>query len=187
LLELKTRLNMLTLENKEKERVNFNAVTEGYKNLMSNIAEWEQNYVLKAPIHGVVSFFKFQHQYQVVQESEEVFTIVPAGTQKLLGRVYMPTFNSGKVKVGQRAIIKLNDYPYQEFGIIHGSVRSISDVAKSDSYAIELLVPEKLNTTYNKELPFRPQMQGQVEIVTEDLRLIERVYYQFRSMLRNNN
>lgn len=40
-----------------------------------------------------------------------------------------------------------------------------------------------LPITYNKQIDFRQEMTGQTEIITEDLRLIERFFYQFRKVI----
>lgn len=49
---------------------------------------------------------------------------------------------------------------------------------------MEVELPNGLKTSYNKELVFDKEMRGSAEIVTEDLRLIERVFYQFRELFK---
>ncbi|MEM9548782.1 MAG: HlyD family secretion protein, partial [Bacteroidota bacterium] len=41
-----------------------------------------------------------------------------------------------------------------------------------------------LITSYKQEIEFRQEMSGTAEIITEDLRLIERFFYQFRTVLQ---
>ena len=41
-------------------------------------------------------------------------------------------------------------------------------------------------TSYNKDIEFKQEMRGAAEIITEDLRLIERFFYQFREVLNRN-
>jgi hypothetical protein len=43
-----------------------------------------------------------------------------------------------------------------------------------------------MTTTYNKQLNFKPQLQGDTEIITEDLRLLERVFYQIKRLVRRS-
>jgi len=45
-------------------------------------------------------------------------------------------------------------------------------------------LPKTLITSYNKEIEFKQEMQGVAEIITEDLRLIERVFYQFKKIFK---
>ena len=44
-------------------------------------------------------------------------------------------------------------------------------------------VYNKQKTSYNKKLPFDKELKGNAEIVTQDLRLIERFFYQIRKLL----
>ncbi|MDX1904183.1 MAG: hypothetical protein SFU27_08495 [Thermonemataceae bacterium] len=45
-------------------------------------------------------------------------------------------------------------------------------------YHLTINLPEHIQTTYKKELPNSAELQGEAHIVTEDLRLIERLFYQ---------
>ena len=40
-------------------------------------------------------------------------------------------------------------------------------------------------TSYKKEIPFKHEMNGTAEIITEDLRLIERFFQQFKNAFNN--
>jgi len=89
----------------------------------------------------------------------------------------------GKIKIGQTANIKLENFPDNEFGTLKGEVKHISLLPNKDGlYLIDVSLPEKLITSYNKEIPFKQEMRGMVEIITEDLRLIERFFYQFKNL-----
>lgn len=96
----------------------------------------------------------------------------------------LPAQRSGKVKVGQRVIIRFTSYPDQEFGIVKGQVSSISLVPNQNNYMIEILLPDGLHTNYKKELPFSPEMEAQADIITDDLRLIERFFMPLKKSLR---
>jgi len=51
-------------------------------------------------------------------------------------------------------------------------------------YLLDVELPKKLVTTYNKDIEFKQEMQGSAEIITEDLRLIERIFFQFKDIFR---
>jgi multidrug resistance efflux pump len=180
----KTRVQLQLRNQQEKKQLELN-LTESYENLRSQLSIWEHKYVLRSPISGRVTFFKFWSDYQFVTLGDEVMTIVPDQTQALIGKVQMPVQNSGKVKIGQQVYIRLDNYPYQEFGMLTGVVQSISLVPRNASYAIEVHLPYSLHTSFNKHLDFKQEMQGGAEIITEDLRLLERIFYQIRRLLTN--
>ncbi len=82
--------------------------------LRSNIDKWTLNYVLSAPISGKVVLNGLVVQ-QYVRNGEIVMTIVPQSLDKIVGRMQLPVEKSGKVNVGQVVMIKLDNYPYQEY------------------------------------------------------------------------
>jgi len=51
------------------------------------------------------------------------------------------------------------------------------------NYYVDVVLPEGLKTSYNKTLKFDKELRGNAEIVTQDLRLIERFFYQIMKLL----
>ena len=152
--------------------------------LKKAIKDWEYTYVLKSDIEGKVSFLNYWSKNQTVQMGDLVFTIVPRNNKDYLAKMKVAVQNSGKIKTGQRVNIKLRNYPEAEFGMLEGRVSSISQVPNNDGfYLVDVELPEHLVTSYSKEIEFRQEMSGTGEIITEDLRLLERFFYQFKNVL----
>lgn len=149
------------------------------------IASWEQAYVLKAPIGGSITFTRFWSDNQNIKAGDVAFTIVPSAGEKLLGKVTLPLAGSGKVRPGQEVNIKFFNYPYMEYGIVKGTVKSVSLVPADNNYYLEVELSNGLTSTYGKTLPFNQEMQGSADIITEDTRLIERMLRPIRHILNN--
>jgi HlyD family secretion protein len=161
--------------------------------LKTGIREWELNYVLRAPIDGKIAFVKYWIENQNVSSGEEVFTIVPTATAApflVIGKAMLHVARSGKVKTGQKVNIRLQNFPENEYGILRGIVNKISLVpvqtGEAVYYAVEINLPNKLLTTYKKELPYLPNMQGQADIITEDISLLERFILPVKKILTEN-
>jgi hypothetical protein len=180
-----TKTSKGTEINKRKEEINlFKKVLQSFGQLKKSIKDWELQYVLKSDIEGRVSFLNFWTENQTVALGDLVFIIVPSEYSSYLAKIKAPSQNSGKIKIGQTANIRLENFPDNEFGTLKGKVKHISLLPDKDGlYLIDVELPEKLITTYDKEIPFKQEMRGVVEIVTEDLRLIERFFYQFRTLM----
>ncbi len=172
------------LQQAEKEKVLYQNYSVAAEQLLNEINNWELNYVLKASVSGIVSFTQIRYVNQYVTANEIVFNIVPREKEQLIGKAMLPAQRSGKVKVGQRVIIRFTSYPDQEFGIVKGQVSSISLVPNQNNYMIEILLPEGLHTNYKKELPFSPEMEAQADIITDDLRLIERFFMPLKKIFK---
>ena len=145
------------------------------------ISDWDLKYLMRSPITGQVTFYNYWRDDQYVNAGEEVMTVVP-DQQSIFGQVYLPIAGSGKVKPGQKVIIRFDNYPDTEFGMVKGEVQNISLVPRDDQYVIRVSFPEGLKTSYDKQLTFRQEMSGAAEIVTEELRLIHRIFNQMKNL-----
>jgi len=158
-------------------------VRESFNNLAARIDIWEQKYLLEAPINGVVAFTGYWAENQNVRTGDKVITIVPSAPGDTIGKIDLPVEGSGKVKIGQNVNIQFSDYPHLEYGMVRGIIKTISLVPDDQLYAVEVEFPEGLVTYYDREIPFNQEMFGRAEIITDDRRLIERIFSPIRSML----
>jgi len=178
---LETELLKLDVRSREENEEVKNRVNELFNALKVALANWETSYLLTSPIDGQVSFIRYWKHGQYVQRNDEVMTIVPS-EQQIFGQVFMPLKGSGKVAVGQEVLIKFDNYPSREFGIVKGRVDQIAKVPRDSKYLIRTSLPDGLLTSYHKNLDFHQEMQGTAEIITEELRLIERVFNEIKSL-----
>jgi multidrug resistance efflux pump len=169
----------------EREKL-ISVLRESFLNLKAQINLWENTYLLISPIDGIVSFTKFWSANQSVVKDEQVVSIVPLSTGSYLGRIYLKMQRSGKVKTNQKVNIKLSGYPYLEYGIVRGTVKSKSLVPSGDAYVIEIELPDGLSTLYGKKLDFNQNMQGTAEIITERIRLLQKIINPFRYLVSRN-
>jgi HlyD family secretion protein len=158
--------------------------------LKTEIQTWELNYVLSTPIDGKITFTNYWIENQNVAAGSEIFTIVPENEFQIIGKAMLPIARSGKVETGQKANIRLENFPENEYGILRGVVQNISLVPVQQGevayYTLEIALPDKLFTTYRKELPFLPNMQGQADIITADSSLLERFFAPLKKLLAEN-
>ena len=171
------------LEEKEKY---YSVLNESFLNLKAQIKIWENTYLLISPVSGIVTFTKFWSENQIVEKDEPVLSIVPMDAGDFIGRINLKMNRSGKVIPGQAVNIKLSGYPYLEYGMIRGIVKSKSLVPSEGSYIIELSLPSGLTTLYGKKLDFTQNMQGTAEIITENLRLLQKIINPFRYLISRN-
>lgn len=169
------------------EREKFISILgESFMNLKAQINIWDNNYLLISPVEGTVSFTKFWSANQSVVKDEPVVNVVPLETGNFLGRINLKMQRSGKVKTGQLVNIKLSSYPYLQYGMVRGIVKSKSQVPAGDAYIIEIDLPNGLTTLYGEKLDFTQNMQGTAEIITENIRLLQKIVNPFRHLLSKN-
>ena len=188
--------NKLAINNLEKNKLQLQiqayqeiekfekSLNQSIQSLKSEIKTWEQTFLLIAPIDGKISLFNYWAINQNIKQGDEVLSIVPRAKQEIIAKLILPVQNSSKLKAGQTANIKLDNYQFQEFGILIGQVKSVSLMPQNDTYAVEVSVPNNLITSYNKQLTYKEEMQGTADIITEELSVFDRVFYQFRKILK---
>jgi multidrug resistance efflux pump len=169
------------LENQfEKER----SLHESLLNLTAEIAAWENRYVLKAPVEGKVSFSKVWNENQPVSNGDLIMTVIPQEQGMVIGKVRLAMEGAGKVKEGQQVVIKLDNYPYLEFGLLNGYVRSIADAPDESMYMVQVNLQDSLCTSYGKTIDFHQEMQGEAEIITENMTLMSRLLNPIRHVMK---
>lgn len=181
---LEANLLDLELQQAEKESQLRQDLQATAGQLSNAISSWELSYCLTSPIDGKVTFTKYWNDRQYIPAGENIFTVVPDEGEELVGKALLPVQRSGKVKTGQRVIVRFLNYPDQEFGIVNGVVSSISLVPSDSNYMVEVGFPQGLTTNYGRTLPLSHEMQATAEIVTEDLRLIERFFMPLKKVLK---
>lgn len=169
----------------EKDKLE-SVLRESLENLRSQLYIWENTYLLISPIDGIATFTRFWSANQSVTKDEPVITIVPPDKGKYIGRITLKMQRSGKVVQGRLVNIKLAGYPYLEYGMVRGVVKSKSLVPSEDAYIIEIDLPNGLTTLYGKKLEFTQNMQGTAEIITDDIRLLQKIINPFRYMVSRN-
>ncbi len=161
------------------------SVVENVNEMLSQIETWKQQYILTSPISGKASFTFLTEERQYIEGGKEIMMIVPNKEMAPEGNAKLPIAGSGKVEIGQVVNIKLDGFPYQEYGMIKGTVKALGAVPREGNYDLLIDLPDGMTTTYKKDLRFQQNMEGLAEIITKDRTLLERIFEQLISAFKN--
>jgi HlyD family secretion protein len=162
--------------------VQKNNFIQALQTFSSQIEQWEYKYVLTAPVSGKISFAGFFQQNQFIKSGQLLFYVQPDSTQYFI-ETLIPQYNFGKIKAGQEVILKFKAYPYEQFGSVTGKIDFISTTPTDSGFLARVTLPHGLTTNYNKTLQYQYGLFAQADIVTENMRLLERFYYNIRKQL----
>ena len=70
--------------------------------------------------------------------------------------------------------------------ILEGTVQNISLVPQKDTYLVEISVNDSLSTTYGKSIVLQQEMEGTANIITEDRRMIARLFDKLKDLLKSS-
>jgi len=154
-------------------------IQENINVLKAKIKTWKKDHLVFAPISGQVFFNEeYDNENQTVEEGTKILQIIPPGeVGDMFGKVDLPQAGSAAVEDGQEVIIKIDNYPFFEFGAIIGKVKSKSEFPQdNNTYKVEVDLTNGLLTNKGKEIEFRQGMQGTAEIKTKEKRIISRLF-----------
>ncbi len=173
---------LMELENQIAQQKNI--FIQSLNTFKVEIDDWKAKFLLIAPIEGRIAFATFIQQNQQLQASQLVCFINP-GNSQYYAELYMPQSNFGKIRLQQKVLLKLPAYPYQEYGKLEGRLQFISNIPTDSGYLAKVSLRQNLQTNYQKQVQFRNGLTAEAEIVTRDLRLLERFYFSLKSAVTN--
>jgi multidrug resistance efflux pump len=179
--QLESKVAELLQQEQKQNKDYLVAIEASIKKLDQAIRLWMEAHVLNSPIDGYVALFNYWADHQYVKADEEILSVIP-GTGKFFGMAKAPLSGSGQIKTGQMVYIKLDNFPSAEHGMLEGSVETISMLPRENNYLIRIKFSDSLHTTYGKTIEPKQEMVGQAEIITKDVRLLERFFFQIRKV-----
>ena len=190
--QLSTQKNSLKVDRADGLSQRELDVLQRIDQLQASIDDWKYRYLVRAPIEGVIQMKDFRAAEQFVPRGAAIFTLIPEGHQRqqIIARCQVPSWGSGKISEGAKANIRLDGFPYREYGVLQTQIDKIAslpitEAGASPSYEMEMILPDSLETTYNHRIPFKHQMNGKVHIITEDRSILGRIFEQITSAIKN--
>ena len=135
----------------------------------------EQMY-LYAPVDGIVSSLNVKNNGEVTQPGQTIAEIAPEGAPLMLSAV-LPNRDAGFVREGMDVQIKFDAFPYQDYGIVSGTVTSISPDTKVDEklgavYTVEIAL-ESSSAIAAQRMQLKAGQTASAEIITRQRRIID--------------
>jgi multidrug efflux pump subunit AcrA (membrane-fusion protein) len=153
----------------------YNKLVHSIAVMNSELSEWKRKYLLTAPNSGTVVFNKPVEVNQFFEIGSEICLIQPL-TDGYYAQMDLGQYNSGRVAVKQDVILKLNAYPYQQYGIIYGKVKYISSLPADSLFNVKISLPDPLVTDMGNVLPYQSGLAGNAEIITKEVSLLGRFF-----------
>lgn len=161
----------------ETNNVNSVQLERSINNLLGEIKNWNEKNLVIAAMDGKISMPDNWSKNQNFQQGAEIMAILPKDIQEnLFIQMFIPIQGSGKVKVGQRVLLKFDNYPYREYGQVDGEVLELPGLPRDNAMPVRIKLTNGLVTRSKKELKFEQEMRGRGEIITEDRTVFVRIF-----------
>jgi HlyD family secretion protein len=144
--------------------------------LKSAVDEWKLKYLLVASASGKVAFDTFVQENQQMRNGQLLCFIKPENST-YYAEMHIPQYNFGKVRTGMTVLLKFPSYPFQEYGAVRGRVDFISHIPSDSGYLAKVVLSPGLVTNRGQAIQYRDGLQANAEILTDEKRLLMRLFY----------
>jgi hemolysin D len=129
-----------------------------------------------APISGTVSSLQVKNVGEVIQPGQTIAELAPQKAPLVL-EARLPNREAGFARTGMPVNIKLDAYPYQEFGMLSGRVQSISPDAQTDSqlgevYKLKIKLDRSYIISNGRPVQLKSGQTASAEVVIRQRRII---------------
>ena len=139
----------------EEQRNTVNAGVQGLK------YEVERRQI-RAPIDGHIGECMILRSGSVVEEAESLASIVPSGQLRVVAQ-FPAEAALGRIQAGQAATLRLDGYPWAEFGSVSATVARVAQEIRNGKVRVELAI--------NPRSSFRGRLEhgmpGTIEVAVE--------------------
>jgi multidrug efflux pump subunit AcrA (membrane-fusion protein) len=183
--ELETERELLLADYADKQIQAKLQFVNSLRTFLPAFEKWKNSYIVVSPIDGKVYFQTILRENNFVSAGEKLLTVIPLH-EDYMANLKIPFEGAGKMVKGQTVKIKLNDYPYKEYGCLLGTLENISLAANTDHYFATVSIPEGLKSNFNKSLLFKENMHGIGEIITDDRSVLGRIFENVTYVFNNH-
>jgi HlyD family type I secretion membrane fusion protein len=145
---------------------------------------------LRSPVDGLVSSLTIPKAGEVAQVGQTVAQITPYDAPVVL-LAWLPSDQSGLVKPDMPVNVKLDSFPYQDYGVFAGKLMTISPDAQfqegaGNVYRVEVAFEKSAVIHEGKPINLRPGETATAEIVVRQRRIISLVLEPILKLKKNN-
>lgn len=182
-----TQLETIQLLGQQKvEMTQLKGKIDETQNLLHSASAKLKQRFLYAPVDGYVSSLNIRNIGQVVQPGQTVAEVA-ADNAPLVLLASLPNQEAGFVKTGMPVKVKLDAYPYQDYGIVPGKVISISPDSKRDErlgsvYRVEVALERNSITAKHQTIKFKPGQTASADIIIRRRRIADILLEPFRQL-----
>jgi hemolysin D len=145
--------------------------------------------VLRAPVGGTVLQLPFKQPKSFVQVGQLVAQIAPATASTVL-KVQIPNQNSGFLKVGMPVRVKFDAYPFQDYGVVDGTVKWVSPdsklvevgAGKVEAFEVNVVLSKDYIQSQGKKIPLSLGQTATAEVVIRQRKAIDLILDPFKKL-----
>lgn len=129
---------------------------------LARLTHQTQRHVLRAPIAGRLGAVVDLRAGSMLAEGQRLATVVPDGALRVVAD-FPPPAALGRVRPGQPARLRLDGFPWAQWGVVSARVATVASEARDGTVRVELA----LAPPANPRIPLEHGLPGGVEVEVE--------------------
>jgi len=161
------------------EKGSKNQISFAFKELKQSIDTWIRDNLIVSNFYGRANYLTILYNGKKVIKGEELVRINSIESTVPTGSILLPARDISKITNNQKVLIKLDNYPFEEYGIIEGSINKISSTSNNDGYYfVSISLPRNLISSNKKQIPFDKDLVGNADIILSNKSIMTRFIQQ---------
>ena len=128
-----------------------------------------------SPVDGTLTELKFTTPGRLVRKGSPIATILPTNVQPIV-TAYVANKDVAFVKEGIPARIKVDAYPFRQFGTVSAKVVRIFPLPDKPQFSVRLQLGKSTIRVRGKDRPLEAGLTVNVDLLTEKRRLIQLIF-----------
>ncbi|MBV9247963.1 MAG: HlyD family efflux transporter periplasmic adaptor subunit, partial [Acetobacteraceae bacterium] len=124
------------IENLQRSVVSLEGEMTTRRATIARIQETIARHVIRAPVTGRIGDAAALYAGAYVTEGQRLFSVVPPGKLRIVGE-FNPSSAIGRVRSGQRATMRLDGFPWAQFGSIAATVSEAATEIRDGAVRVE--------------------------------------------------
>lgn len=162
------------------------------EDLRMSMYDWEEMQYIKAEVSGVIELSDDIVEKSSLDAQTTFGYVIPDQADRKYAKVLITPQRRGEINIGNKCLLKLDAYPYKEYGLIVSEVGSLSRLSTKQTkelanlYEVIIPIEGEMITEYKDTIDYSPNMSLVAEIITEEKTLLFRIMSRFTDLLKNN-
>lgn len=119
---------------------------------------------IRAPISGRLSECAMLHPGAHISEGQQLGVVLASGEVEVVGE-FLPAAAFGKIRPGQPATLRLQGFPWAEYGTISGTVSRVAGEVREGKVRVEV----SIDRSSRSPIPVQHGLPGSLEVEVERL------------------
>ncbi len=165
-------------------------IMQTQKQIQSLTLQLEQR-IVRSPANGIIFQLPIKKAQTFVQPGQIVAQIAPQGLPLIL-KAQASSQQSGQMKVGMPVKLKFDAYPFQDYGVVPGSLKWISPDSKTvdlgqgqgqaEVFDLEITLDQTHIENADKRIQLTPGQSATAETVIRQRRIVDFILDPFRQL-----